>query len=474
MNDPIRLTTAGTLSALDRARLRSSMVRTVAVVAALALSLVAMVVRRESMPTDERFAYTWGPMAIAFAGICYEVFMLVILTRALQRDVRPSTMLHVITAIVESSTPTAAMLFIWYVGMLSPYHALISPAILVYPFVMTLSVLQLQPTITLIVSVLCSGQHLALVIIADRQNAFDDPASLPPATMYAYSFVLVVLGLGATFTARRVRGYVEDAVRETTQRLRTERELRAASEVQSRVLPSEPPAMPGLTIAGWNRQAKSVGGDYYDWVELDDGRVVVSLADVSGHGIAPALLTAYCRAYARSLFRNGGSLGESLVRLNELVEPDLPPGRFVTYVAVMLTPDEDCIRLVSAGHGPMFIHRAASSTVERLNANLAPLGVLPTLDVLPPVERTLDVGDTLILLTDGVFEWANIDGERWGNERLEASILAHGGREPHGLINAIVHDAEAFAHMPQEDDVTVVVIRRYDGTPPPRDDRATS
>jgi serine phosphatase RsbU (regulator of sigma subunit) len=265
----------------------------------------------------------------------------------------------------------------------------------------------------------------------------------------------------AVFVSQRVRRYVEAAVSEATRREHAEREIAAASRVQTGVLPKQPPAVRGFAIAGWTRPAEQAGGDYYDWTELPDGEVVVSIADVAGHGLGPALITAFCRAYARSTIEGSSSLGDALTRINGLIARDLPTGRFVTFAAARLTPGASDVALLSAGHGPILHYHAASGAVTALGADDLPLGIDPDLSFGAAQTIEMGSGDALVLLTDGFFEWADPTGEAWGIERLEETVRRAADQGPDALIGAMVRDVEAFAGAaPQLDDLTVVVIAR--------------
>src|SRR6185369_6085789 len=109
-----------------------------------------------------------------------------------------------------------------------------------------------------------------------------------------------------------------------------------ARSIQQALIPHAGPSIPGFDIAGWNRPADQTGGDYYDWQMLPDGNWIVTLADVSGHGIGPALVTAACRAYVRASSFYNSDLSSLAGRMNRLLAEDLPEGRFVTMVSVII------------------------------------------------------------------------------------------------------------------------------------------
>ena len=182
-------------------------------------------------------------------------------------------------------------------------------------------------------------------------------------------------------------------------------DLDTARTIQQGLLPDRPPATPHYDIAGWNRPADETGGDYFDWETLDDGRLAISLADVSGHGLGPALLMAVCRAYARAT-SPAADLDQLLTRLNQLLAGDVPSGRFATYVMARLDPAAARLELASAGHGPLFLYRAASDDFVSPPAQGTPLGMFSAARYQPPTRHQMAPGDILLLVTDGFFEWA--------------------------------------------------------------------
>jgi sigma-B regulation protein RsbU (phosphoserine phosphatase) len=262
-----------------------------------------------------------------------------------------------------------------------------------------------------------------------------------------------------------LRANVERLAVEKAARKRIERDLDIAREIQQGLLPTSRPDLPGYQIAGWSKPADKTGGDYYDWHVLPNGRLFVSLADVSGHGVGPALVTAVCRAYARASFAMMHDIDVLMNRLNDLLVADLPRGRFVTFAGMVVDTATHRVRLISAGHGPIFHCRAARGELVEIEADGMPLGVLPDAQYTAGTDLELAPGDSLLLLTDGLFEWANASGELYGLKRLRASILGRAHATPDELIRGLHDDVRAFVgDTRQEDDITMVVLRR---TPTP-------
>lgn len=243
---------------------------------------------------------------------------------------------------------------------------------------------------------------------------------------------------------------------------RIERDLDVAREIQQGLLPKEAPNTPGFDVVGWSRPADQTGGDYFDWMELPGGGTLITLADVTGHGIGPALIVAVCRAYMRATTAGiGMALEAAMSRVNDLLVTELPPGRFVTAAVGVLQPAKNELLLVSAGQAPLLFYHAVTRTVESWSADDLPLGIMGDLTFQESRRVCFEPGDALVLATDGFFEWANDAGEQYGTERLRAFVAAHAHEQPADFIRGLheVVVAHAAGRM-QPDDLTVVVIKR--------------
>ena len=229
------------------------------------------------------------------------------------------------------------------------------------------------------------------------------------------------------------------------------------------LLPTRSPelAKAGFDITGMNRPADLTGGDYFDWQPLPDGKLAVVLADVSGHGIGPALVMAVCRAYARASAPMSPDPAALLTRLNELLSGDLPDDRFITFVLGLLDK-EGGVQLISAGHGPTLLYRAASGEVLEFGGDGMPLGVSPVEQYGPTTSLKLVEGDVLVMLTDGFFEWARPgDGEAFGIKRLHEALRASASGDAAGILRSIDETVCSFCKgTPQSDDMTAIVIKR--------------
>ena len=230
--------------------------------------------------------------------------------------------------------------------------------------------------------------------------------ALTPVTQTSvslYAVTLLVAGLVAGAVARQIRKHVQSALREveTKQKLEAvQHDLQVARSIQQSLLPQERPQIVGFDIAGWNQPADDTGGDYFDWTTLPDGKVIVSLADVTGHGIGPALLAAVCHAYARSNFSIAQNLSTAFEHINRELGADLGAGRFVTFVAAVCCPGCAEVEMLSAGHGPLFFYSCPEDRFTTMNAHALPLGMFPFFKSDPPARLQLHTGLSGALLRE--------------------------------------------------------------------------
>ncbi|MEM1208201.1 MAG: PP2C family protein-serine/threonine phosphatase [Planctomycetota bacterium] len=441
---------------------RIAVLRTWAVII-LALVLLGVVTVRA---LADHVAPTMSPLSTTLALVLFELGMLAVLYRC---DPARGVPLPIVVTqtVVECSFPSFTAMLSWLTGSVEPWVIIVSPGLIVNTMYIVLAMLHLRPWLTALAGLLCAVEHGLLVVVAITDE--DVRAAWASAgLLVTYPVFFAMLGGVGVFVTLLLRQYVATTVLETRMLAAAEGEIHAASEVQQHLLPSEPPTLRGWRVAGWSRPAEQNGGDYWDWLALQDGQVAVSIADVAGHGLGPAVVTAVCRSYARGSLRDCPDLADAVRRVAQLLVEDMPVGRFVTYAVTRLTPvpgrDTPArIPLLSAGHGPSLLVRAADGHVDRLDADDLPLGVTADMTVSHVRELTLAVGDSLVLLTDGFFEWQNANGEQWGVDRLAAAATEHRRLPPEAMIAALLADVEAFAEgTEQSDDLTAVVIRRGD------------
>ncbi|MEM9253064.1 MAG: PP2C family serine/threonine-protein phosphatase, partial [Planctomycetota bacterium] len=388
---------------------RIAVLRTWAVII-LALTLLAVLTVRA---LADHVAPTMSPLSTTLALVVFELCMLAVLYR---RDPSRGVPLPIVVTqtVVECSFPSFTAMLSWLTGSVEPWVIIVSPGLIVNTMYIVLAMLHLRPWLTALAGLLCAIEHGLLVIVAITDDTVR-AAWVSTGLLVTYPVFFAMLGGVGVFVTLLLRQYVATTVTETRQLAAAEGEIRAASDVQQHLLPSQPPTLPGWQVAGWSRPAEQNGGDYWDWLALRSGKVAVSIADVAGHGLGPALVTAVCRSYARGSLRDWPNLADAVRRVAQLLVEDMPEGRFVTYAVTLITPAPDPaaparLPLLSAGHGPSLLVHAQDGRVDQLNADDLPLGVTADMEFTHVRELTLEPGDTLVLLTDGFFEWQNPDG----------------------------------------------------------------
>ncbi len=248
------------------------------------------------------------------------------------------------------------------------------------------------------------------------------------------------------------------------ERERMKRSLELAMEIQQNLLPQEPPKLAGFDVAGRSVYCEETGGDYYDFIDLIDvgaGKLGIAVGDVSGHGIAAALLMASARGALRShAGRHGGNLDELLRALNLHLVRDTGEGQFMTLFYGILDSQDRSLRWTSAGHDPAFWLRRRSGQIEQLPNTGIPLGVIEEATFAQAGPVPLESGDVVVIGTDGIWEARNAANEMFGKPRLCELLSDRAESSARDIHNAVVSAVNDFrAAGPQEDDITLVVIK---------------
>ena len=246
---------------------------------------------------------------------------------------------------------------------------------------------------------------------------------------------------------------------------RLQKEMQVAQEIQHSLLPRKVPKISGYDIGSLYRAAKEVGGDYYDFVHVDEETVGVVVADVSGKGVPGSLVMTMIRTALRMEARGNHSAAEVMARMNDFVTEDMKKGMFVTIFYVILDSKNRIISYSSAGHNPMILYRAESDETFFLNPRGFPVGISLPDDSL--FRRSIDVekiklkkDDMLVIYTDGVTEAMNDERDQYGEDRLLNLIKKHGRLAPTEFIEKLNDDVKEFTGgYPQNDDITVVAIK---------------
>ena len=248
---------------------------------------------------------------------------------------------------------------------------------------------------------------------------------------------------------------------EYAEKQKLERDLSLARQIQQSLLPDSDPVATGFQIAGFNEPADATGGDCYDYLNLDDGRVGLIIADATGHGIGPALLVSQFRAMVRALAATEPDVVGVMCRVNDLLSEDIPNGMFITSFLGVLDPARNVIDYVSAGHGPLLLYKRATGETIELGADTVPVGILSPMECDRNESIHMESGDVFLLVTDGFFEWADPDGEQFGTHRIFDVVARHPEASAEELITLIREELKSFARgTPQNDDLTAIVARK--------------
>ena len=260
--------------------------------------------------------------------------------------------------------------------------------------------------------------------------------------------------------AIRVAQLVREQAHEAAERERLNQEMRVATLIQQQFLPRELPNLPQWQIAAYYGPARAVGGDFYDFIEMSDGRIGIAVGDVTDKGVPAALVMARTHSILRAEASRSDSPGEILARANALLEPEMPARMFVTCLFAILEPSTGRIVMANAGHNLPYI-RTDKGVVE-LRATGMPLGLMPGIRY-EEVEGVIGPGSNVLLYSDGLVEAHDPNQEMYGFPRLrEAMTIDDAGSE---LLDRLLETLDVFTgpDWEQEDDITLVTLRRASG-----------
>jgi len=245
---------------------------------------------------------------------------------------------------------------------------------------------------------------------------------------------------------------------ETRERQRIEQELRVARLIQQTLLPKTLPELPGYDVAVYYQPAREVGGDFYDFLELEDGRLGLVVGDVSGKGVPAAIVMAITRTMLHASYRLGSPApGEILEQVNNILYPDIPRDMFVTCLATLLDSRTGRLQYANAGHDLPYLRHAEG--VSELRATGMPLGLMPDMRY-EQKEIMLKPGESVLLYSDGLVEAHDPRREMFGFPRLQGFVGAHPGGAT--LIDFLLAELERFTgeDWEQEDDIVLLTLQR--------------
>ena len=247
-------------------------------------------------------------------------------------------------------------------------------------------------------------------------------------------------------------------VAQAQERERIEQELKVARRTQEELLPKALPDLHGWKFAHYYQPAREVGGDFYDFLDLEDGRLGLVVGDATSKGMPAALVMAAARSMIRALAQTLGSPGEILKRVNAALYPDTPSDMFVTCFYAILHPDSGRLLYANAGHDLPYIRRSGEDTQE-LRARGMPLGMMPEMSY-EEKEASLREGDSVLFYSDGLVEAHDPHYEMFGFPRLRRLVAEHD--EERLLVDFLIDELSSFVgeDWEQEDDITLVTLGR--------------
>ncbi|MDQ6809016.1 MAG: SpoIIE family protein phosphatase [Verrucomicrobiota bacterium] len=251
---------------------------------------------------------------------------------------------------------------------------------------------------------------------------------------------------------------------EANEKKRLDHDLEIARDIQRILLPAQAPVVPGFEISGLNIPARQVSGDYFDYVTVDEERLGVAIADVSGKGVPASIIMAICRSVLRSQATRNSSPADVLRNVNRQLYPDIKEDMFISMAYVILDHARNEILLARAGHDAPLLYQESTRTVTPVK----PPGMVVGIDSGSVFDRItsdhtvrLERGDCLFLYTDGITEALDCDGAEFGMERMVEALRTNATNGATALIDRLIEELRTFVGtQAQNDDITLIVIRK--------------
>ena len=242
-----------------------------------------------------------------------------------------------------------------------------------------------------------------------------------------------------------------------------DRDMQIAQQIQNSLLPQELPSYPTIELAAFNHPAMEIGGDYYDFIQIDDKHIGLVIADVSGKGVGGALMMAVCRSVLRVDASNVYDPASMLCSLNSTLSSNLAEDMFISMLYMVLNLETHQLSFARAGHEAPILVRKGESSTEQLNTTGMAIGLVDN-DIFSQAIETRNVslrpGDLIVTYTDGITEAMNSTGDEWGIDSLLLSIQNMANSSAQHLLENIRKNVLEFAgNTPQYDDMTMLALR---------------
>jgi serine phosphatase RsbU (regulator of sigma subunit) len=262
--------------------------------------------------------------------------------------------------------------------------------------------------------------------------------------------------------ARQVEASIENQFlnSQAIEKEKMEQELNVAASIQQRILPTALPKIEGYDLAGINIPSKEVGGDYYNCIELGNGKIALIIADVAGKGIGAALLVSTLDASLYSYLQFDIPLTEIADRLNKLIYKSSPADKYITFFIAVLDSKTGELDIVNAGHNPIFLLRK-DGALEKLDAGGVGLGMFDFGIPFAGQKSIMNSGDKLFLYTDGIPEAMNEKEEEYSDEKMIKFFTDNSNAPSKEFIDSLVKDVKGYSGTaPQSDDITAMILKR--------------
>ncbi len=271
-------------------------------------------------------------------------------------------------------------------------------------------------------------------------------------------------GLAQAFNTMAIslQEYMHELEQETSHRERLESEFRIAADMQKALLPENPPEVTGLQLAGWSQPSREVGGDFYDFFKMKDGKIGIALGDATGKGVSAALLTTECAGILATLAQEHSEPDDLLARTNAALHARIgDTHRFVTLFLIVYDPETGAIRYATAGHPSPVLLNEETGEARWLGEEMRgyPLGIMENVRYEFD-EYSLKPGDTLVIFSDGLPDAQNPDGAMYGEDRVLEYLNTVRGASIEALLDRLRSDATAHMRGKEPiDDMTLVAVR---------------
>jgi len=262
--------------------------------------------------------------------------------------------------------------------------------------------------------------------------------------------------------SRQIRTAIENnfLLKESLEKERIEKELLLAASIQQKIIPDKLPEIEGYELAGENIPSREVGGDYYDCIDMRNGKYALIIADVAGKGIAASLLVNTLNASLYSYLEFDLPLTDMADRLNKLIYNASPPDKFITFFIAVLDSKSGELDVVNAGHNPILFLRK-DGKLDKIDAGGIGLGMLDFGIPYQGEKLVMNPGDKLFLYTDGIPEAMNKDEVEYSDERMIEFFRNNAEKSAPDFINGIVEDVSKHVNgEPQSDDITSMILKR--------------